>query len=173
MDSIPTNLLRTALRLEHPEDDPEVARLVAAAVSMIEGQTGRRLSRGEGRLFLDRFEDRFIPADPFHGVSSVVYLDPAGVQQTLPTTAYRVVREGGVPIIRFVDLGGANLLEGTVEVVFDHGYELPPADLVQAVIALVGAWWNNPEALSPIELRRVPYSAEVIIDSYRLRGLLA
>lgn len=171
MATISSDLVRAALRIEHPDDDAELVRLTSSAVAFVEGRTGRRLSLGVDRLFLDLFDDSPIVADPFFGVDSVVYLDPSGAPQTLSPTAYRVTRRAGVPWLSFL-APPSQYLRGSVEVAFAHGYSVVPPDLVQAVLALVGAWWNNPEALQPIELRVVPFSASAIIDSYRIAGML-
>ena len=45
------------------------------------------------------------------------------------------------------------------------GYSVVPNEVVHAVIALVGAWYNNPEAFQPIGLSTVPLSVEYILSA--------
>jgi hypothetical protein len=40
------------------------------------------------------------------------------------------------------------------------------------MIALVGHWYNNPEAAQPIGLQTVPMSVEAILDMYSIRSQL-
>ena len=47
-----------------------------------------------------------------------------------------------------------------------------PTDLTHCVIAIVGAWYNNPEAFQPIGLSVVPMSVEAILDMASVRTVL-
>ena len=48
---------------------------------------------------------------------------------------------------------------------YTAGYYYVPNEIVHAIIALVGAWYNNPEAFQPIGLSVVPMSVEYIISA--------
>jgi hypothetical protein len=52
------------------------------------------------------------------------------------------------------------------------GHDTLPDPLTHCVIALVGAWYNNPEAFQPIGLNVVPMSVEFILDTYQARSPL-
>ena len=61
--------------------------------------------------------------------------------------------------------------EGTnIEVVYVAGNATEPPDMVQAVISIVGAWYNNPEATAPVMLTSVPLGAIYLLDHYRVKG---
>jgi hypothetical protein len=47
-----------------------------------------------------------------------------------------------------------------------------PAEIVHCVIALVGAWYNNPEAFQPIGLSAVPMSVTYILETMSVRSML-
>jgi hypothetical protein len=55
-------------------------------------------------------------------------------------------------------------------VTYACGHDALPDPLTHCVIALVGAWYNNPEAFQPIGLNVVPMSVGFIMDSYRVRS---
>ena len=75
------------------------------------------------------------------------------------------------PILRFLEWPA--IYEGTnITVSVDCGYQMLPNALVHCIIALVGGWYNNPEAFQPIGLSTVPMSVEYILSSYRARSLL-
>ena len=38
------------------------------------------------------------------------------------------------------------------------------------MISLVGAWYNNPEAMQPIALQVVPLGAQFMLEHLRLKG---
>ena len=70
-----------------------------------------------------------------------------------------------MPVIRFLEEPG--IYEGTaITVTYTAGYSSIPDPLVHCVISLVGAYYNNPEAIQPIALATVPLSVEFILDHW-------
>lgn len=84
--------MRLHLRLigdPHPEDPLLVASL-AAAVQWAEHYTGRSIGVQTLELALDAFPvgPVALPQGPVLSITSIKYLDSAGVEQTLPVSAY-------------------------------------------------------------------------------------
>jgi hypothetical protein len=76
-----------------------------------------------------------------------------------------------MPVLRFLE--GPAIYEGTaITVTYVAGYTLVPSELTHAIIALVGHWYNNPEAASIVTLQQVPMSVEYIFDSIGVREKL-
>lgn len=85
------------LRVEHDLDDALILSLVASARDYVQRFTGRQLVAAGYRLAFERFPCEIkLPISPALAVSSITYLDTAGVRQTLATSAYTVDTIGEV-----------------------------------------------------------------------------
>jgi uncharacterized phiE125 gp8 family phage protein len=170
--SVPLSTIKSALKIEYDDDDIELTRLREAAQSLIERRTGLALTLRTSTLYLAAFTDMVIPEYPFVSATSVTYTDTAGASQTMATADYWVDKtDGPMPLLRFLTAYGIN--PGTaVTFTYQSGYDALPPEITHAVIALVGAWYNNPEALQPTMLTTVPMSLEYIIDSMSVRSLI-
>lgn len=83
------------LRVDHSYEDDSISRMIAAAVETIDGRhgfLGRALEASTWELTLDRFPvaDVQLPLGPVVSVTSVVYTDVAGAEQTVAADAYVV-----------------------------------------------------------------------------------
>jgi hypothetical protein len=56
-----------------------------------------------------------------------------------------------------------------VEVTYVAGFTVIPQALQQCIVALVGSWYNNPEALQVAQLAEVPMSYKAIIAQYSVQ----
>ena len=168
--SVPLSTIKSALKIDFDDDDKEILRLREAAVSLIERRTQLALTPQTVPLYLKEFADALIPAHPFVSVATILYRDQLNDPQTMPITDYWLdLTEGTMPVIRFLKV--PVLYPGTMATVFYVcGYTALPNDLVHAIIALVGHWYNNPEAASPISLSTVPLSMGFILDNLSTRS---
>jgi uncharacterized phiE125 gp8 family phage protein len=168
--SVPLSTIKSALKIDFDDDDRELLRLREAAVSLIERRTQLSLSPVTLPLYLKEFKDALIPGHPFVSVSLVQYRDQLNAPQTMPATDYWLdLTEGTMPVLRFLEV--PVIYAGTMVTVFYlAGYTALPNDLVHAIIALVGHWYNNPEAASPISLSTVPLSMGFILDNLSTRS---
>ena len=77
------------LRVDITDDDLLIQSLVEAATELVEQATGRALMPQTWELTLDAFPDRFeITRVPAVSVTSIKYVDTAGVTQTLSAPLY-------------------------------------------------------------------------------------
>jgi hypothetical protein len=61
--------------------------------------------------------------------------------------------------------------EGTLaSVTYVGGYATEPNEVVQAIVSLVGLYYNNPEAAQPVGLVVVPLGAQFMLEHLRVRG---
>lgn len=161
--------VKTALRISYTDDDTELTRLIAAAVALFERRTGRYLSSATRTMKLREWTDAVLNAAPYTSLTSVTYYDSSNVLTTMPSTDYWVDESDAMPVIRFLESPG--LYKGTlITVTYVAGHASDPADAEQALIALVGHWYNNPEASQPVNLSMVPMSLEFLLDSLSVRG---
>jgi hypothetical protein len=79
-------------------------------------------------------------------------------------------RSGAVTILRFKEAIREKQDESLAVVSYIAGYATEPNEVVQAVISLVGLWYNNPEAAQPIGLTAVPLGAQFMLEHLRLKG---
>ena len=167
--AITTATVKAALKIDYSDDDSELSRLIAAATAWVERYTNVGLSSASRSIVLASWTPAYLPVDPFTSLTSVTYFDTSNAIATMPSTDYWVDRSGQLPVIHFLE--EPELYEGTqITVNYVAGYSTEPADLVQAVIAIVGLWYNNPEAAQPIALNAVPMSAMFLLEHHRVKG---
>lgn len=76
--------------LAHP-DDSYITALISVAREWCEQYIRRALATQTVNVVLDEFSDTMVlPITPVQSVTSIKYLDVAGVEQTLPSTVYYV-----------------------------------------------------------------------------------
>jgi uncharacterized phiE125 gp8 family phage protein len=169
--SVPLSTIKSALKIEYADDDLELIRLRDAAEALIERETGLVMAPQDKTLYLASFTDTVVPFVPFTSVKYVKYTE-SGVETTMASADYWLdLSDGPMPVIRFLE--SPAIKEGTnITVTVTCGYETLPNELVHAIIALTGAWYNNPEAFQPIGLSMVPMSLQYIIESLRVRSYI-
>lgn len=168
--SVPLSTIKSALRIDYDDDDTDLIRLREAAMQLVEKETGRALTQRTETLYLSSWTDTVLPGFPYTSVTSVGYTDGAGASQTLAAADRWIdLSDGPMPVLRFLEKPTRK--EGTMVVVtYACGHDALPDPLTHCVIALVGGWYNNPEAFQPIALSAVPMSVGYIMDSYRVRS---
>lgn len=86
------------LRVDHSTEDALIAALVSAAREDVESDSWRAVAAQTLRLDLDGFpdndEDIILPRPPLVSVTSIVYTDPDGDQQTMDSDDYVVQAAG-------------------------------------------------------------------------------
>ena len=168
--AIALSTVKAALRIDYTEDDTELTRLIAAAVSWVEGYCGFALSSASRTMYLAEFTDTAFAVQPWTATTSVAYTDTAGDAQTLGTAYYWSDTTGPLTILRFAEDVPAIKANTLVTVTYTAGYASEPNEVVQAVISLVGSWYNNPEATAPTQLSNVPLGAQFMLEHLRIKG---
>lgn len=168
--AIPLSTIKAALKIDYADDDTELMRLRDAAASLVERETGLILAPAQRTQYLADFTETAIMLVPFTTVDSVIYTDSNGTGQTMPAADYWLdYSEGPLPVIKFLDFPAVK--PGTnINVVCTCGYSSVPNEIVHAIIALVGGWYNNPEAFQNITMTSVPMSTQYIIRALSIRS---
>lgn len=162
---IPIDVLRTRLRVETEADDVDLAQLSVAAAEMIERETGLALTAATRTAKIKRFARFIPPVQPVTAFTQVQYTDTSGSTQTLPAAEWFTDETEPVLAIEFDTT--AVMKENTyATVTYTAGYTLIPQPLIQCIVALVGSWYNNPEALQVAALAEVPLAYKAIIAQY-------
>ena len=165
--------IKQALKIDYSADDQEILRIRDAVVALIEDYTGVKLTPQKQTMYLHYWMKTRFEHSPFISVTSVVYSNASGATTTMPTTDYFLIRSEAPSV--YINFSDYPELSDNTEIIVNYtsGYAELPAHIQQAVIALVGAYYNNPEATAPVTLSEVPLSAKFILDLIREKGLLS
>jgi len=121
--------------------------------------------------FVDRSSIR-LSRPPVQSVQSIVYLDQSGTLVTLPTSVYELdnTREParvGLKPSQFWPSTARSL--SAVKVNYTAGYGAAtavPQAIKQAILLLVGSWYENREEIAAVEMKPIPRGAEALLDMY-------
>jgi len=168
--AIPLSTIKAALKIDYADDDTELLRLRDAAASLVERETGLVLAPAQRTQYLSSFTDTAIMIVPLTSVDSVIYTDPDGNSITMAASDWSLdYSEGPLPIIKFLDWPAIKTASN-INVVCTCGYASVPNEIVHAIIALVGGWYNNPEAFQNITMTAVPMSTQYILRALSVRS---
>ena len=143
---------KTWLRIDDSGDDARLAALIATARHMIEKATRRLLVVQSWRIDIDALPGDGhvrLPYAPLRAIAAVRIIDSFGAQHPLTSAQWRVFDAAGDPR---VELSSILLAPGRachVEIDAEFGYGAPvdsPPPLRQAILTLVSAWRENPNA---------------------------
>lgn len=163
------------LRVDHALDDSSISTLITAARETVEKRSKRTLISTAYRLDQCEFATYTGPIciekGPLIAVQSVKYYDTAGTLQTIASTNYRTdvtERRGYVlPVSGYVWPVVQIQRPNAVQVAFTAGYGTAatdvPAAARQAMLLLIGTWYENRESVSESEMMKVPDAADALI----------
>jgi uncharacterized phiE125 gp8 family phage protein len=168
LDPVSVAEAKAHCRVDSTDDDGLIAGYVLAARQHVEQVTGRALITQTYDLtvdndwpwILDLETNRHrrlveFPKAPLQSVTSVSYVDSAGVTQTLASNQYVV--DAGTYVGRMWPAYGVvwptvRCQPKTVTIRFVAGYGVSPSSipepLRQAILLLVGHWYENREAVN-------------------------
>jgi uncharacterized phiE125 gp8 family phage protein len=157
------------VRVEHSEDDSLIAGLIESATSYLDGYTGilgRALIMQTWRQDFAGFCEKMrLSLYPAQSVSSVTYVDSAGVSQTLSAGAYMLrTDELGAYVSPTPSVAWPVGLEANsiVSVTYVAGEAQAPAAIKQAVLLMIGDWYRSRETFAiGVTTERVALSATV------------
>lgn len=159
------------LRVDGDEDDSYISALITAARQHVEVGCHLAIMPQEWSLILPAFPAGYLPLSggPYRAIDSVEYINPQGDTQAL--TDYQVVL---APPARIAPNGSwpvvANRLDA-VTVRAQTGYEnvaAVPAPIKQAILLLVGHWYENREAsVIGTTVAELPMAVESLLFPYR------
>ena len=172
------------LRQTLPDDDLYIERLIKAARIEAENYTGRALHAQSWTQYLDGFPNEItLQRRPILDVTSIKYVDRDGVQQTLASSEYRVdIHQGRIE--RDYDSTGwpdTRAVINAVEVEYRAGYKdtaaspevgSVPEDITQAILLMVGAWYQNRESVIVGNIaREFPLASTYLLNRRRVYPL--
>jgi uncharacterized phiE125 gp8 family phage protein len=172
---------RDRLRIDHHEEDPLIASLIAATTAHLDGWSGTLGRALVNQTWVQQFP-RFpsgavfgLVLAPVQSIESIVYFDAANVQQTLDPAVYTLLDdELGAFITRQVDQAwpASFAREDAVTVTYVAGYgpagDDVPAAIRHAMLLLIGHWYEHRESVvvggNPVQ---VPLAVQALLRPYR------
>lgn len=150
------------------EDSAIIAPLITAAREYCENVTGRALVTQTIKAYPTRLEPLMrLPRPPISSVSSVRYTDAAGAVATMDAAAYAADDENIVfyQIPQFVPSP-----LNPIEIAYTAGYATLPFSIRQAMLLLIGHWYNNREAVvvGPVTSVEVQVAVERLLNQWKV-----
>ena len=137
------------LRLAGGADEKDdVEKMIAAATGLLDGPDGE-LCRSIGEQILELSLDGFpaerviyLPCGPVAAVISIKYLDREGVEQTMPSTDYRLAGN------RLSLRSGKNWPHTAdeiepIQIRYDAGYATVPAPIISAILLITADQYRH------------------------------
>lgn len=161
------------LRVTTPADDALIGHLISAARIHAEAFTGRAFVTQTITWTLDGFPGwtLAVPRPPLRQVTSITYLDPAGVAQVLDPAAYRVDAAGWqgriTPAYGLVWPQAREVI-AAVSIAFDAGYgagSAVPAPIIAAIKLILGALY---ERRGDDAGEALPAAARALLGAFRV-----
>lgn len=160
------------LRVLHGQEDALITALIVAAREWVENFTGQVLVQREVTQRFDGFTGLALNAWPIadDAVAVISYVGSDG--GLLAVDDARMVL--GNVSAQIAPAIGSNwpTSYGPVTVTVEAGYATPedvPQSLKQAMLLLIGHWYNNREAVSERSTNEVPFAVEALCMPYRTR----
>jgi uncharacterized phiE125 gp8 family phage protein len=146
---------RSHLQVVADDQDELLELMIAAATRRAQAEQHRTLLTTTFDWSIDAWpcsRKIVIPGPPLQSVTSIAYLDPDGVAQTLAANQYRVITGTPGLVIPAVDVQWPSLLQqpASVTIRYVAGYAshaLVPASTKYAILLMVGDNWENREAV--------------------------
>jgi len=129
------------------EDTAIIAPLITAAREYCENVTGRALAAQTIKAYPERFTRIIqLPREPMVSVSAITYTDESGVTTTMASSNYIIDTVGGTVAIKELPTFSPRLVN-PIEITYSAGYTLLPKAIRQAMLLLIGHWYENREAV--------------------------
>lgn len=179
-EPISTAEAKAHVRYELTDEDTLIDSLIVAARKQVEMFTRRQLVTATYSWTLDEFPNSsgtlYVPAPPLISIGSFSYVDTDGATQTLAeSTGYLLDTKsepGRLTPAYETTWPGTRTIMNAVTIVFDAGYgdaTTVPDTLKQAMLLLIGHWFENREAVTlERRLSEVPLAVSSLLWGERV-----
>lgn len=138
---------KTHCKVDGSDSDAEMEAMIAAARVFVEDYCGTKLGSQTVVLRCSSFCDFIdLPIAPIASITSIKYLDPEGVEQTLASSVYEGVLIGLEPTIRLkINQSWPSIRTATdaIRVTVSAGYAEVPAPIKHAMLLMIGNWFDS------------------------------
>jgi len=172
---------KTHLRIDSSftADDTYIETLISVATLAAENYTNLAIMQQSWYLFIDSFPDYFYLLKGSLNdaeVNSINYSDTNNANQTLHASNYFI--DGNIKPARIYFAPDATIPStydkpNAVSVDFTLGYTAAsqvPAPIKQAILLMVGTYYETRQTVSDRTYKEIPQSAEFLLMPYRVQG---
>jgi uncharacterized phiE125 gp8 family phage protein len=170
--------VKAQLRVEHPDDDVLLSRLIKVAVAYTDamGALGHAMIAQKWGQWVHSVPPQSVrlAMGPLIAVTAVKFYDEAGVLQTDTLSNYEITGTSFATQIGPKD--GFNWpftqdRSDAIRIEYTAGYGATAADVPEtlrhAMMLLIGHWYDNRENTMMDELSNIPYGFDMLIDMHR------
>lgn len=162
----------------YSSDDTLLTALIQAAREYVEGYQNRALCPQTWELVLDNWpygDCMEIPKPPLQSVTDIKYKDNAGTESTWDSANYIVDPDSFLG--RVAPGYGLNwptetlYPAGGIRIRFVAGYTTVPQTTKQAMLLLIGHWYENREGVSEVSeksMQEIPFAVKALLDLNRV-----
>jgi len=167
--------VRQHLRLpEEPAEEELLLALIKTARAYCEDYTRRALAEQTLEMYLDRFPVNspiLLPCPPLRSVTEIGYKDSTGAETILPALDYlvdtdcepgRILPAYGTAWPVFTPFPAS-----PIQIRFIAGYAVLPEPIRQALLLLMGHWYENREATGTAK-DQTAFSVHALLSPYRV-----
>jgi uncharacterized phiE125 gp8 family phage protein len=130
------------------EDAAIITPLITAAREYCENVTGRALAAQTIEAYPQRFESIMkLPRPPLVSITSIKYTDDAGTETTMDAGDYLVDTKFGRVAFKKIPSFTPALLNH-IKITYEAGTANVPKTIRQAMLLLIGHWYENREAVT-------------------------
>lgn len=172
-EPITLNDVRSILGITQIADtsrDAVISAQIIAARSWAEHYTRRALMPQTWFNYLNAFSDVMDLKCSLQSVTSIKYLDSAGVLQTLSPTIYYVdLVNSQVALANGKSWPSTYVQHNSVIIEFVCGYlsdDEVPQDIKEAIKFLVAHWENYQTSIEGVRITTVPYAVQQLLNNY-------
>lgn len=159
-------------RIDSDDENAMIDGLIAAATDYVERYIGRAIITQTWRLTLDEFSDAImLPNGYVQSVTSVQYYDTSGVLQTVSSADYTLDNASDPAwLVRNADAAWPALMDTVNAVIITYvlGYTAVPAAIKQAILLLIGQWFDQRADATEKPLIAMPNAVEALLTNHRI-----
>jgi uncharacterized phiE125 gp8 family phage protein len=165
------------LRVTDTEDDTYITSLITVARKYIEENYAISIINQTWDYYQDNFMDEIeLPRAPLSSVTAVTYADTDGATQTLATGVYTVDTDstpGRIYEAYDQTWPSVQSIPKAIKVRFVGGFSAAatgvPVDIKQAILLMVGHWYENREnVLVGVNASELPLAVDSLLSPYRI-----
>ena len=161
--------------VDFTDDDDLIFALIQTATSYFDGYSGvlgRALLPQTWRQDFDGFYDVMrLPVGPVQSVTSVIYQDVSGVDQTLSGSAYVLLTDDYGAYIQLAanqSWPSTGTRADAVRVTYSAGSATVIPAIRMAALLLIKQWYDNREATAASSMAELPMGVSALIAPYRV-----
>lgn len=165
-------------RVDHTDDDTLIQGLIDAATDHIDGYTGtlgRAVMTQTWRQDFACFSDLMrLPLRPVQYYESIAFFDAENGEQSADSDIYGLYSDALGPYMALLPgmtPPATYSRRDAVSVTFVCGADEAPAAIKQAVLLMVGHWYENREAVAAGDMRELPMAVDALLRPYRVVGV--